>query len=223
MVVLKSYVPHEPITLDEPKRVALCREEILGQLKNTPMQASLDVLAGIHGLCYARVNEEDMLLDYGIRRSAFLNQQDQTAVLMWMVVAITLSGVLLAGVQLVAGYRLAYAGKAPFDQSGKIDVESKKVSVSSSVAGVLILAVSLLFFSVFAHEIYVVKEVNPPPGVNSVAGTPNLSTGWERPPQRLSQNPVLPGQSPSGLPITIIGAGIGPTPAKPTLTQSPLK
>src|SRR5208282_2839875 len=141
LVVLKavprSYVPSKPLELDQTKRMTECRDRL--QKLINPKEVDLQILGGIHGLCYAEVNEDDTLAEFGIRRSAFLNQQLQTPVMLWLVVGITVSGVFLAAVQLLAGYRLAMAGKAPFDQGGKVDFDKSKVSLSSSVTGLIIL------------------------------------------------------------------------------------
>ena len=172
--------------------MAQCRSETLQAIK--PDKVDLKFLAGVHGLCYARVNEEDLLAEFGIRRGAFLNQQYQTGILMWLVVLITISGVLLAGVQLLAGFRLALLGKAAFDQGGQISLEANKLSVSSSVAGVLVLAISLCFFYVFSKEIYLIRvegaDVNTPP-IKSITSTLDMKAGWgELPPSTMPQPPA---------------------------------
>ena len=160
--------------------MAQCRKEILGQLALE--KPDLKILAGVHGLCYARVNEEDTLAEFGIRRNAFLNQQDETGVLMWMVVLITISGVVLAGLQLVAGFRLASLGKAAFEQGGQFVLETKKVSLNSSVTGVLVLAISLCFFYVFAKEIYLIRvigdDLHSPP-TKSISSSLDMKSGWD--------------------------------------------
>jgi len=175
VVASRSYISHAPIPLDEPKRVATCRAQLLDALK-MPV-TDLNLLAGVHGLCYAQVNEEDTLLEFGIRRSAFLNQQAQTTVLLWMVVGITVSGVALAGLQLIAGYRLASAGRAAFEQGGQFSLENNKISLNSSVTGLIILVISLAFFYIFVTQVYLIREVgNARP--KSEAGKPDLTWGW---------------------------------------------
>jgi hypothetical protein len=168
------------ISTQQEQRMAQCRAETLEQIK--PDKVDLKLLAGLHGLCYARVNEEDALAEFGIRRGAFLNQQSETGILMWMVVLITISGVLLAGVQLLAGFKLALLGKAAFDQGGQISLEANKLSISSSVAGVLVLAISLCFFYVFSKEIYLIRvqgaDSSAAP-VKSVTSALDMKAGWD--------------------------------------------
>jgi hypothetical protein len=185
----RSYIAHNSLRLNEPDRIAACRQQLLNRF---PGNVDLKVVAGIHGLCYAEIDEEDTLEEFGIRKSALLNQQAETPVILWMVVGITLSGVLLAGVQLIAGYRLASAGKAAgFEPGGQISVESNKLSLRSSVTGVLILAISLLFFYVFVTQVYLIKEIVPSPKA-SVTGSPELTWGWQQQPIPVLQAPVVP-------------------------------
>jgi hypothetical protein len=179
IAISMSYVSHSAIEPDEVSRVSSCREALLNQTRVANQVLDLSQATAAHRLCYEEVNEEDMLVDYSIRKSAYLNQQKQTTVLLWMVVAITLSGVMLAGVQLIAGYRLASAGKAAFDGGGTIDIEKNKLSLKSSVTGLVILAISLVFFYLFVHEVYLIREqgvVGHPP-VTSGAGMSGLTPG----------------------------------------------
>src|SRR5258708_3484042 len=96
----RSYVAQTPINLDQSTRLQQCRAEIQKSLN--PKEVTLELLGEIHGLCYARVDEEDILQEFGVRRSAYINQQYQVPIMLWMVVAITISGVILAGLQLLA-------------------------------------------------------------------------------------------------------------------------
>jgi hypothetical protein len=187
--ITRHYSPNPDPVLpaNEATRISECRTAALNRLQ--PKVVDLNLLGSVHGLCYAQVDEEDTLAEFGIRRAAFLKQQDETRVLMWMVVVITLSGVLLAGVQLVAAYKLASAGKTAFEQGGRLSLESNKISLTSSVTGVLILFISLFFFYIFVKEVYLIKEVGEAPS-NSVAHTPDLMSGWSgRNPEPFSIRP----------------------------------
>jgi hypothetical protein len=97
--------------------------------------------------------------------------------MLWMVVGITISGVILAGLQLFAGYRLALVGVKGLEPSGDLTIEPKKIAINSTVTGVLILSISLAFFYVFVKYVYLIKEL-PIPAPNSEAGTPDLHKGW---------------------------------------------
>lgn len=115
----------------------------------------------IQSMCLKRVDDEDQLERNEITTNAFRNQQSETRELMWLVVIITASGVIIAGMQLVQSYKLVAAGKASADQSSKIDIEVGKLSVSSSVTGILILVVSFAFFYIFTKEIYTIHGNEP--------------------------------------------------------------
>jgi hypothetical protein len=181
---------------EQEVRMAQCRSEIIGQVK--PNALDLKFLAGLHGLCYSRINEEDTLTEFGIRRQAFINQQAETGVLMWMVVVITVSGVLLAAVQLLAGFKLALLGKASFDQGGQFALEANKISVNSSVTGVLVLAISLCFFYIFSKEIYLIKvegEGSHQPAMKSVTSSFDMKAGWNPDVLSATQVPLSNGKN----------------------------
>src|SRR5260370_38463503 len=91
----------------------------------------------------------------------FIQQAYDERVLLWMVVVITLSGVFLAGLQLVGSYRLAAAaGRTDIEQSGEIALQRDRISLKSSITGLFILLVSFAFFYVFVKQIVPLKEVN---------------------------------------------------------------
>jgi hypothetical protein len=158
-----SYIGHQALEIEDTGRVFACETLMLKSLRPQPDRVDLTILESIHTVCYRSVADSDVLTDFGIRKSAYLNQQLQTAVLMWMVVAITLSGVVLAGVQLVAGYKLAVLGKAAFEQGGKLSIEQSRISIGSSVTGLLVLAISLAFFTVFVYKVYFIKDPGDAP------------------------------------------------------------
>jgi sterol desaturase/sphingolipid hydroxylase (fatty acid hydroxylase superfamily) len=99
----------------------------------------------------------------------YANQLHQNSVIMWMVVAITLSGVILAGIQLWATYRLAQAGKGTIADGGEVMIEQNRLVVRSSVVGVVILALSFAFFAVYVLFVYRITDM---PGIQTVAPRP---------------------------------------------------
>lgn len=159
VVIARSYVAHHALNLDDSGRIASCRTQVLHEISLSAKVIDVALLEHIHYMCYEQIFEEDSLTDFGIRKSAFLNQQAETPVMLWMVVAITLSGVLLAAIQLIAAYRLTASGKVGFEQGGQLSIEAHKISLGSSVTGLIILTVSLAFFIVFVTQVYVVKEM----------------------------------------------------------------
>ena len=94
LMISRSYIAHQALNLDEAGRVSGCEARMLYAIKPQPETINLAVLGSVHSLCYQDVAGEDVLTDFGIRKSAYLNQQVQTTILMWMVVAITTFGVI---------------------------------------------------------------------------------------------------------------------------------
>jgi hypothetical protein len=114
--------------------------------------------------CANQVYFLDVMEDFDIRREKLLRQELDERVILWMVVAITTSGVALAGLQLLASYRLASAGTAKLADENRLTVEAgadaNKISIQSSVTGLMILVVSLAFFIVYVKWIYMINEVS---------------------------------------------------------------
>jgi hypothetical protein len=114
-------------------------------------------LVNVSQYCFSNAVRRAQLVDFTINRTVFAEQNYENHILLWMVVAITISGVALSAVQLFSAYRLAEAAKLAVlpDMGGGIDVDSSgKLSFKSSVTGLMILVVSLAFFIVFVNSIY---------------------------------------------------------------------
>ena len=174
-VVWGAYTPHEPMRMDESARVEACEMRLQGLLKLqsgeqqgsaaaradiVTTSAEIALLSNIATMCHTEIDGQDTLSEAAIRRLAFLNQQSVLPVLTWMVIVITLSGVGLAGLQLLASYKLALQGRAHFEQGSEVDITASKISTSSSVSGVTILLISLAFFYVFVKYIYLVYDTS---------------------------------------------------------------
>jgi hypothetical protein len=150
----RSSVPEQ--TADPIPQIGNCQKETLGLVK--PDNVDLGVMSNLLSYCYSHIVGQGALDEIAIRRSKFLKQNHEDEVLLWMVVSLTLSGVILAGLQLIASYKLALIGKAEFAQSGEMSLERSKISVKSSVTGLLILTISFAFFMVYIIWVYTIKE-----------------------------------------------------------------
>lgn len=135
-----------------------CRRRSLATMQGPP--PSIDMLGAVSRHCYEQARGEGLLRELDIRRAAFIDQAYQGRVVLWMVVAITLSGVALAGLQLVMGYRLVQAGHRSETVDSEVTLERGKIAVRSSVTGVLILTLSFAFFLVYVLWIYTIKETS---------------------------------------------------------------
>lgn len=101
------------------------------------------------------INAQGLLNDYAIRKLNFYQQFRANGVLMWMVVAVTFSGVLLAALQLMASYQMAAAnGTQLSTEAGELSVQHDRLVLKSSVTGLFILLLSFCFFLVFVFYVY---------------------------------------------------------------------
>ena len=146
----------EPIRLDESARLSSCREKSLELAK--PERVDVTILNQLSNLCYNEVRGEDLLGDFNIRRSNIIKQQFEGQVILWMVVSITVSGVVLAGLQLMAAYRLASSSGRDLDGGGVLTLEQNRISLKSSVTGLLILTISFAFFMVYVIWVYTLRD-----------------------------------------------------------------
>jgi hypothetical protein len=115
----------------------------------------VNLLVSVSKYCFSDTARQAMLIDYSINRTLFSTQNSQTNVLLWLVVAITVSGVILSAIQLIGAYKLASASSKDIgSQGGSLDIEGGRISLRSSVTGLLILAISFAFFIVFVKSVY---------------------------------------------------------------------
>ena len=172
----------EPVALDELAKLSACRAETLKLLH--PEKVDIDLLTRISSFCYAQVRGEDLLGDFNVRRSNYLRQQFQGVVFLWMVVAITISGVIMAAFQLAAAYKLASTGHGDLGQGGEITLEEKRISLKSSVTGLLILTVSFAFFLVYVVWVYPLTgtKISSERQSPSIGEQPTLGVGGIGPP-----------------------------------------
>src|ERR1700720_2361696 len=110
--------------------------------------------------CYSLIRSQGLLSDFAYRKITFLQQYRANGVLMWMVVIVTLSGVLLAGLQLWASYRLAAANKTSLHSAqAELSLQRDRLVLKSSITGLFILLISFCFFLVFVFYVYRLEVV----------------------------------------------------------------
>lgn len=160
--------------------------------------------------------------DYAIRRNAFLEQYHEGHFVLWLVVSITISGIVLASLQLAAAYNLSVANGTALSEGGELSIEQGKISIRSAVSGLIILTLSFAFFLTYVIFVYPIQETKgvemPPmspiavPGVANAlfAGTPP-SNGSPAP----GGQPTYPAaMAPAGAPTSRFLASQG-APARP--------
>lgn len=113
----------------------------------------------VWNLCNKQIYEVLSNDDFSIRREKYREQELDERVNLWLVVSITLSGVILSGIQLLISYKLAVAGKEGWSNDTQFAIEQGRMSFRSSITGLVILALSLLFFIVYVKWIYSVQEI----------------------------------------------------------------
>ena len=105
--------------------------------------------------CYSLIRAQGLLSDFAIRKLNFFQQYRANGILMWMVVAVTIFGVLLAALQLLASYNLAIANKTSLDVGdGQITLKHNQIALRSSITGLFILLISFCFFLVFVFYVH---------------------------------------------------------------------
>lgn len=154
----------------------------------------VQALSVLNGFCYNYVGYQLAADEEVIKRDNYLFQRNENVVLMYMVVLITFAGVLLAGVQLVASYKLASLGKGELVGGGEIHYSTTGASFKSSVVGLVILALSFAFFLVFVLYIYTFdpeqRAMDAPSSPSSV-----LNIGRVASPQQARPSYVDPGRN----------------------------
>jgi hypothetical protein len=186
-IVLRSrtpLAPDNPIDMsNHGDMMRICTERVFNTI------AAAKVTPGLYDrvwkLCGNQIFNGLYLDDFIIRRRKFIDQEFDERVNLWLVVTITMSGVLMSAVQLFLSYRLATTGKDIFTKDSELAIESGKVSLKSSIAGLLILTLSLAFFMIYVLYIYSIKEV-------PLEGPQNLQT----PIETEASDPALTAPSP---------------------------
>jgi hypothetical protein len=168
------------------KRMSACVDRTFDKLK--PAKLNVGLFERVWRLCGNERFNALYLEDFLIRREKFLRQYLDERVTLWLVVSITISGIVLAAIQLFMSFRLALAGNGELAKDSEFALENTKLSIKSSITGAVILALSLAFFMVYVIWIYTIREVpvekpgnlqtpsewnNPLPAAETGAPNPN--------------------------------------------------
>lgn len=88
----------------------------------------------------------------------FAWQKHASEILMWVVILLVISGISFSGVQLFNASRLgAVQGETSFE------IAASRLKITSSVVGLIVLAISVIFFYLFLIEVYRMKVVDLSP------------------------------------------------------------
>lgn len=159
--------------------------------KDPQGEAALAALQQTYAFCHGVIATEFLTKQQIVRNASFADQRYENCVLLIMVVAITLSGVGLAFLQLRYSYRLAKSGRGEFGGGGgEASVSMHSVAVKSSVVGVVILAISFAFFLVYVIYVYTIREIREPTALAPAPDAPPPAHQiWSGPMQPLPKNP----------------------------------
>jgi hypothetical protein len=127
------------VNLNNSRSVNGCAQDTI-RLINLNV-SDVKIVSQIIDVCYNEIDSQQRLNDFELRRLAFLSRYYADRITLWMVVIITLSGVLLAGLQLAASYRLALLSGTSLASDGQLTVEQGKLVFRSSVTGLFVLII----------------------------------------------------------------------------------
>lgn len=121
---------------------------------------TIETFESVLNYCYSFARDEDLMKDFTIRKLNFAQQYRANGILMWIVVLITVCGVVLAAFQIISSYRLVSAAEdIPANQTELI-LTRDTLALKSSVTGLFILAISFAFFLAFVIYVYRFEKVD---------------------------------------------------------------
>jgi len=118
----------------------------------------ISTYSDILSYCYSQSFYQSAIDMETVRKNIYERQIFQNEVMLWMVVAITLSGVLLAGIQLAISYKLSLTGRDDQSSISEFTIEKDKLAVKSSITGLLILAFSFSFFFIYVFFVFKIED-----------------------------------------------------------------
>jgi hypothetical protein len=189
-----------------------CEKQVLTDVH--PDKNTLLLLENISTFCFTKLQEESYLSVFDVNRGKYVEQSYEDNILLWMVVAITISGVILAGLQLMASYRLASVGKAEFVNNSDLNLAKDRLSLKSSVTGVIILLISLAFFFVYVKYVYKIEDANSNPAASTSISAEPIKSQTQSPPPTTKQPTVAPTQPLADTPPLTSPASPAPTPSR---------
>jgi hypothetical protein len=153
---------------DSPSSLTDCTTRTLDLLKLKIPPSLADIKQSTE-ICYYLLQRQGMLKDFSVRALTYEQQYRANGILLWMVVCITVSGVILAGFQLFAAYRLAIASGNAISSDTQLTLARNQIALKSSVTGLSVMLLSFAFFLVFVRYVYKIDD--PQANLLPVQGT----------------------------------------------------
>lgn len=181
-----------------------------------PASQDFGKLKTVLDFCYSRLFYQANFNAENVRQALFDRQIYENEVMLWMVVAITMSGVILAGMQLYTSYRLSAQGTNTENTPTELIVRKDELAVKSSTTGLLILIVSFGFFFVYVVFVFTLKEVSSG-NVASAEAKPTVEASSKVIAQSLAQPYWVPAAAPAETlkPATVLAPDAPVAPAAP--------
>lgn len=130
------------------------------EVSETDFRDNPDDARALHSVCYDKIYSQGLLNEYQVRRVNFQNQHIADNVVMWMVVALTFSGVGLAALQITSSVRIYERnGSDTAIDSTEVSLEKGKIYLKSSVTGLFILLISFAFFYIYVLYVYTITDI----------------------------------------------------------------
>lgn len=146
---------------DSQTSMTECTGKILDRLKLKDPPSLEDIKRSTE-ICYSLLREQGLLKDFSVRALNYEQQYRSNGILLWMVVVITISGVILAGLQLLASYRLAVASGSNVGADSQLTLARDQIALKSSVTGLAVMLLSFAFFLVFVRYVYKIEDIGDP-------------------------------------------------------------
>jgi len=160
----------------------LTRTMELAKLNDHP---PLDDIRTTTEICYAMLREQELLKDFNVRSLTYEQQYRDNWIILWMVVCITISGVVLSALQLYSSYKVSSSVGNTSTANTELTIAKNQIVMKSSVTGLVVMLLSFAFFLVFVRYVYVIKDpsdtyqpvVNLPPGTLNKPATGSPTQG----------------------------------------------
>jgi hypothetical protein len=150
----------QPTSVQLPASISECVPDTLKLISNGELPTP-DIVKFSKEHCYSLIRSQELLNNFYIIDLGYAQQYRTNPVLLWLVVGVTISGVILAALQLLASYQLAISRFHEMDGGGEMSLKRDQIALKSSVTGLFILLMSFAFFLVFVFYVY---RIEPPRG-----------------------------------------------------------
>jgi hypothetical protein len=169
--IVSAIISIGPAIADEPQRQhadsdVLYQECVsksqTGHYTDYDADRELKYQTNTNEFCLRQVQNILYLRDVEYRRQALSEAQTNGQRIIFVSMSIllfaTFSGIILAGIQIISSYRLMSQGYRQLGTDSDLVIKYNSVALRSSIAGVTIFAISMLFFAFFIYVNNTIQE-----------------------------------------------------------------